>query len=326
MIQPLISIIIPIYNVEAYLERCLTSVAKQDYQNLEVILVDDGSIDDSGAIADQFARHDPRFKVIHQENAGLSAARNRGLKMMNGEYVTFIDSDDYVSPDYVSFMYQLLADTNFSAPMALCSLMDVYSATGRQKNCGDGSRVTLSGKECIEKMCYHDLVDTCAYAKLCKSEMYQQVHFPEGKLFEDIGTSYQLFMQASQVACGFEAKYFYVIRDNSIVTAGFKPSKLDLLAMTDQMASDVLKKYPDLAAAVLRRQVYARFSTLNQTLHAQNVSQIQKELLLYLRQHKTAVLKNPKTPRRDHIAYLMLDFGLPFYRWAWDFYEKRKGN
>ncbi|WP_019205920.1 glycosyltransferase family 2 protein [Limosilactobacillus ingluviei] len=326
MIQPLISVIIPIYNVEAYLERCLNAVAKQDYQNLEVILVDDGSLDDSGIIADQFAKHDSRFKVIHQENAGLSAARNHGLEVMHGEYVTFIDSDDYVTPDYISFMYQLLADTNFTAPMALCSLMNVYSATGRRQNCGDGSRVVLSGKECIEKMCYHDLVDTCAYAKLCKSEMYQQVRFPEGKLFEDIATSYQLFMQAEQVACGFTAKYYYVIRDDSIVTAGFKPSKLDLLTMTDQMAHDVRATYPDLAAAVLRRQVYARFSTLNQTLHAQNVGPVQKELLSYLWQHKTTVLKDPKTPRRDHVAYLMLAFGLPFYRWAWDFYAKRKGN
>ncbi|WP_283573914.1 glycosyltransferase family 2 protein [Limosilactobacillus ingluviei] len=326
MTQPLISVIIPIYNVEAYLQRCLESVAKQDYQNLEVILVDDGSMDDSGIIADQFAKHDQRFKVIHQENTGLSAARNRGLDVMHGEYVTFIDSDDYVTPDYVSFMYQLLADTNFKAPLALCSLMNVYPATGRQQNCGDGSQAVLSGKECIEKMCYHDLVDTCAYAKLGKAELYQTVRFPEGKLFEDIATSYQLFMQAEQVACGFSPKYFYVIRDNSIVTAGFKPNKLDLLVMTDQMAREVVAYYPDLAPAVLRRQVYARFSTLNQTLHAADVAQVQAELVVYLRTHKKAVLKNPKTPRRDHLAYLMLSFGLPFYRWAWDFYAKRKGN
>lgn len=326
MDQPLISVIIPIYNVEQYLRRCLQSVAKQTYQNLEVLLIDDGATDSSAQIAAEFADQDDRFHLIRQQNAGLSATRNRGLEAMTGEYVTFIDSDDYVTPDYVEYMYQLLADTNFEAPMALCSLMDVFSTTGRQQDMGDGSRQVLTGKECIEKMCYHDLVDTCAYAKLCRAGMYDQVRFPVGKLFEDIATSYQLFMQAPQVACGFEPKYFYFIRPNSIVTAGFKESKLDLLEMTDQMAKDVVAKYPDLAAATQRRQVYARFSTLNQTLDAPNATSVRKQLIAYIREHKKAVLADPKTPRRDHLAYLMLAMGFPLYRLAWKAYEQRKGS
>ena len=160
MNQPLISVILPIYNVERYLERCLKAVAGQDYQNLEVLMIDDGSTDSSAKIANRFVEADSRFRLIHQENGGLSNARNHGMDLATGEYVTFIDSDDYVTSDYVSFMYNLLKGTDFQAPMALCSLMDVFTDTGRQKDCGDGSRQVLTGKQCIEKMCYHDLVDT----------------------------------------------------------------------------------------------------------------------------------------------------------------------
>lgn len=328
MIRPLISVIIPIYNVKEYLKRCLDSVIAQDYENMEVILVDDGSLDDSGAIADEYSVKDKRIKVIHQKNGGLSNARNNGLKIARGEYVTFIDSDDYVAPDYVSYMFNLLKKTNFKAPMAICSLMNVYEDTGRKQDCGNGEEVVLTGKECIERMCYHDLVDTCAYAKLTKRELYDRVKFPEGKLFEDIGTTYRLFMQADTVACGFKAKYYYAIRSGSIVTSGFNEQKLELLEMTDQMAKDVVEKYPDLNKAVLRRQVYARFSTLNQTLNSNDnqVKKIRHDLLKYLRDNKRAVLSDDKTPKRDHLAYMMLNLGFPIYRLAWTTYSKRKGN
>lgn len=326
--QPLISVIIPIYNVERYLERCLNSVISQDYHNLEIILVDDGATDDSGKIAENFAAKDNRIMVIHQENGGLSDARNSGLAKAHGEYVTFIDSDDYVTKDYVSYMFGLLANTDFKASMAMCSLMNVFSSTGRKENCGNGEEIVLTGKECIEKMCYHDLVDTCAYAKLVKKEFYDNVKFPEGKLFEDIGTTYKLFLQASQVACGFLPKYFYVIRSGSIVTSGFNANKLELLDMTDQMANDVKKRYPDLANAVLRRQVYARFSTLNQTLNSNDPSimAVRKNLIAYIKKNKRAVLSNPKTPKRDRVAYFVLELGFPIYRVAWRQYEKRKGS
>lgn len=323
---PLISVIVPIYNVEKYLEKCLDSIVNQDYKNLEILLIDDGSTDSSGRIADNYAVDDSRIKVIHKPNGGLSDARNYGLKIMTGDYVTFIDSDDYVTKDYVSFMYNLLKKTNFSAPLAICSLINVYGVSGRQKDDGNQVEEVLSGKKCIEMMCYHDLVDTCAYAKLGKKELYSNNFFPKGKLFEDIGSTYKLLLQCDKVACGFKGKYYYVIHPNSIVTGSFSPKKLDLLEMTDKMAEDVLKTYPDLGDAVLRRQVYARFSTLNQTLHTKNVRKVQSELIRYIYKNKRAILKNKNTPKRDRMAYYLLRLGLPIYRLGWLTYEKHKGE
>lgn len=323
--KPLITIIIPIYNVEKYLSKCLNSVIKQDYKNLEILLIDDGSTDSSGKIADEYGTRDKRIKVIHKENGGLSDARNYGLKLMTGDYVTFIDSDDYVTSDYISFMYNLLKETDFTAPLAICSIINVYSGTDRKKDDGNQTKAVLSGRTCIEMMCYHDLVDTCAYAKLGRKELYTDDFFPKDKLFEDIGSTYKLFLQCDKVACGFSGKYYYVIRPNSIVRSNFGPKKLELLEMTDKMAKDVTAKYPDLQSAVLRRQVYARFSTLNQTLHSEDVKEVQKQLVEYIKLNKKAIL-NKKAPRRDKIAYYMLYLGLPFYRFAWSQYEQRKGD
>lgn len=323
--NPLISVIVPIYNVEKYLNKCLNSIINQTYDNLDIILVDDGSTDTSGKIAEDFAKKDSRVNLIHQANGGLSNARNRGLTVARGEYITFIDSDDYVTHDYVQYLYDLIKNTGFSVKLSLCSLMNHYELTDKNISCGNNEEVVLTGKKCIEMMCYQKLVDTCAYAKLARRELYKKVQFPEGKLFEDIATTYKIFMQCDKVACGFNPKYYYNVRSNSIVTSKFNFSKLELLDMTDQMANDVLRVYPDLKKAVLRRQVYARFSTLNQSLKGKNVKGVQQNLVKYIKNNRQSVLKDKKIPRRDKIAYALLSLGLPCYKFGWKMYEKIKG-
>ena len=324
MENKLISIIIPIYNVQSYLKRCLDSVINQTYKNLEIILINDGSTDSSVQIAADYAAKDSRVKLITQPNGGLSNARNHGLKVATGEYISFIDSDDYVTPDYIEYLYNLLAKYNFKYKMSLCSLMNVYPESHKEINCGNNTEALLSGKECIKDMCYNYLVDTCAYAKLTKKELYDHVFFPDGKLFEDIATSYRLFEQCNYVSCGFEPKYYYIIRKNSIVTSKYSPKKLELLEMTDQMAANVLKKYPDLKEAVLRRQVYARFSTLNQTLdvNTPSIKKVRKNIIIFLKQHQKAIMNDPLAPKRDKLAYKMLNLSFHAYRLAWKAYLK----
>lgn len=324
MEEKLVSVIVPVYNVEKYLKRCIDSILNQSYSNLEIILVDDGSTDNSGKIVDEYGNLDKRIRVIHQKNQGLSAARNTGLEIMHGEYVTFIDSDDYVTNDYVSYLYKLISQTNFSCKMSLCSLMNVY-ASGKKVNCGDGSKAILSGKECIKEMCYQHLVDTCAYAKLAHRDLYNKVKFPVGKLYEDIGTTYLLFDQCDKIACGFEPKYFYVIRENSIVTGKYNSKKLELLTMTDKMAAYVSEKYPDLKDATLRRQVYARFSTLNQMFNVSKTEDLieRDKIIDFLKIHRTAILKNKLAPKRDKIAFIILSLGWNFYKIAWSAYQRK---
>lgn len=319
MSNELISIILPIYNVEQYLEKCLKSVCSQSYKNLEIILVNDGSTDSSLEICEKFSKIDRRVKLYSKSNGGLSNARNFGIGVSTGDYITFVDSDDFISEDYVEYLYYLLK--KFNTTMSLCSIYTHYISNGKLVDNGNGEEVKLSSEECIEKMCYHDLVDTCAYAKLYRRELFESISFPEGKLFEDIGTIYKLFTKSNEIACGFRAKYYYEIRPNSIVTSKFNEKKFDLLEMTDQMKLFVDKNYPTLEAATLRRSVYARFSTLNQMLDVKGYELQRQEMIQYIKLNKLNLLKNSKVPNRDKIGVFILSyFGYGLYKKIWKVY------
>lgn len=324
--QPLISVLVPMYNVAEYLEKCVNSIIKQTYSNLEIILLDDGSTDNTLALANQFANQDQRIRVVHQANAGLAAGRNRLVQEATGEYLTFIDSDDYVTTDYVEFLYQLLARNNFQSPMAICSLMVDYFGKDKSDDMGDGSFHTWTAEQCLQSMCYGGLVDTCAYAKLYHCDLFAGIEYPNGKMFEDIGTTYKLFDKAKTIECGFLAKYHYVLRKNSIVTGKYSVAKLDLLPMTDQMATFVNEKYPNLKKATLRRQVYARFSTLNQTLNApqQEVKGPQDQMISFIRKNQQLILLDDQAPRRDKLGIKLLKLGYLPYKYGWKLYLRMK--
>ena len=321
--MPLISVIVPVYGVEKYIEKCLKSIINQTYENLEIILVDDGSKDKSGIICENYANKDKRIKVFHKKNGGLSDARNYGIEHSKGEYLTFIDSDDYIEDDYVEYLYSLIKE---GYKMSICSLYVEYTSNGKIVNKGNGKEIVISGKKCIEKMCYHDEVDTCAYAKLMHRSLFQKVRYPKGKIFEDIGTTYLLFDQCEEVICGFIPKYYYVIRENSIVTSEFNIKKLELIEMTDKMAHYVDTKYPELKGATLRRKGYAYFSTLNQMLDVTDKRYLEKrkQIVKYLRKNSIKIIKNRKTPNRDRIAYLCLLLGFNIYKIFWKIYIKHQ--
>lgn len=319
--NPLISIIVPVYNVEPYIERCIESLINQTYVNIEILLVDDGSRDNSGVICDRFAKLDKRIKVFHKENGGLSDARNYGLDRANGEYISFIDSDDYVDIDYIEFLYNLI---NEGYKLALCSLHVVFTSNNRIVNKGNNKKYVLDSEKCIEMMCYQDEVDTAAYAKMAHKSLYKDLRFPKGKLFEDIGTTYLLFDQCEKIICDFTPKYYYIIRENSIVTSKFNSKKLDLIEMTDKMASYVNRKYINLKKATLRRQCYARFSTLNQMLNIKDAEYLneRKKIVKFLRTHGLSVICDKKTPNRDRVAFLCIYLGYPVYKIMWKLFRR----
>lgn len=321
---PLVSVIVPVYGVEKYINKCIRSILAQTYFNLEILLIDDGTKDKSGIICDEYAKKDSRIKVFHKKNGGLSDARNYGIECATGEYLTFIDSDDYIDKDYIEFLYNLLNNGRYK--LALCSLHVLYTSNGKVWNKGNGKTMVISGKKCIEMMCYHEEVDTAAYAKLYHKDLFKNVKYPKGKLFEDIGTSYLLFDQCKEIICSFFPKYWYVIRNESIVTSAFNEKKLDLIEMTDKMADYVNLKYPDLYKATLRRKGYARLSTLNQMLdvNEEKYTSIKKDIIKFLKSNSIVICGDKRTPKRDKLAYLCLMIGFPVYKFCWKLYIKHQ--
>ncbi len=215
--HPLISIIVPVYNVEKYLQECLDSVLAQTYKNLEIILIDDGSTDNCPQICDDYAAKDKRIKVIHQKNQGVSAARNAGLKMAKGEYIGFVDSDDYIKPDMYEYLYQLISKDN--ADMAMCNMCQ--TDTFRSSDPIEKDYLFISAKDIFN---YSDWM--LPVNKLYKSSIFYNIRFQEGLSHgEDAYAIFKIIQKISFISLGKEAKYYYR-QNNSSACHKFKPSHL----------------------------------------------------------------------------------------------------
>ena len=326
MEKDLISVIVPVYNVEKYLDRCLESIINQTYKNIEIILVDDGSNDNSGNICDDYAKKDSRIKIIHKENGGLSDARNAGIAIARGDYITLVDSDDYILNDYVEFLYDNLIENN--ADVSICKHYVKYDDGGRIDT-SSGKLYVLNSKECLEMMLYCDDMDVSAWAKLYKTELFKNVKYPKGQLFEDSATTYKLIDKAKKIAFNSKAKYIYYIRKNSITTAEFNPRKMDLIKSTNEMCNYVIDKYPELAKAAKRRLMYAYLSTLTQLAKNDKKGKNKEyriEIMNYIREHRKEELDDKEIPKRDRIALYCTRFGFNFFKISWKLYERITGR
>ena len=322
--NPLISIIVPIYNVEKRLETCLKSILSQTYKNLEIILVDDGSPDNCGKICDEYKEKDPRIKVIHKENEGLSVARNRGIDESTGEYLAFVDSDDYVAVDYIEFMLKNLLKTG--ADISACGALFVHPSGKTERQYKDDKLYVIDNHEALRRMCYNDGFFVTAWDKLYKKELFNSVRYNEGKVFEDTGTTYKVVDKANKIVFQCLPKYFYMISDDnsSITKCAFNEKKLDYVEMADEMAGYIKEKYPDLTAAAERKQMHAAFSTLTQLVNSSTRNRsVEKMLISKIKSLKKGALKNPYTPVRDKIGILCLTFGFSFFSFAWKIYSLR---
>jgi len=218
--QELISVVVAVYNIEAYVERCVRSLMAQTYGRLEILLVDDGSTDGSGALCDALTKEDPRIRVLHKENGGLSDARNAGVKIASGSLIAFVDGDDWVEPGMYADLYACIRD--FDAPIAVCRYRQIYL-----KKTIDGSTskaVVLEGSEALEQfIAENDAVPlrNAAWNKLYRRELMGELRFPEGKLYEDIVYTTKLLARADRLVYLDRAEYNYVCeREGSIMGKG----------------------------------------------------------------------------------------------------------
>ncbi|HEV1835941.1 TPA: glycosyltransferase family 2 protein, partial [Streptococcus pneumoniae] len=229
-----VSIILPVYNVEQYIKKCLESIQQQTYPNLEVIIVNDGATDKSVEYCEQICKIDSRFSVTHKENGGLSDARNVGIDKAKGDYLIFVDSDDFVSQDMVSYLVSSME--NNEADIAICDPAHYYS--DRQNNDLNifypASSVKVYEKtEALCEMFYQKSFLVSAWAKIYKKELFDDIRFPVGKLFEDSAVMYLLFEKCEKIVYSNAKLYAYVHRDNSITTKKFSDKDLDILDISN---------------------------------------------------------------------------------------------
>lgn len=215
---PLISVIVPIYKVEKYLDRCINSIVNQTYRNLEIILVDDGSPDKCPLMCDEWQKKDERIKVIHKENGGLSSARNAGLDIATGEYIAFVDSDDYILPDMYEYLYRLIDEND--ADFSMCEFMyadEKGLAIDDNSDTEDEKIDVLSGDEALEEFVMRNWHYVLAWNKLYRKHIFRNLRFPEGKLHEDDFIAHIIIYQCIRIAYTTRKYYMYTQRDDSIM-------------------------------------------------------------------------------------------------------------
>ena len=213
MKEPKISVIVPVYKVEPYLRKCLDSIVNQTYRNLEIILVDDGSPDNCGAICDEYAAKDQRVRVIHKANGGLSSARNAALEIATGAYIGFVDSDDWI--EVKMFEVLLSGLQTAGADISVCGHYEEYKS--HRKEFTWPKQLVLDKERALEKLLQNDQMKNLVWDKLFCRNLFDNIRFPEGKTFEDMAIMHWLFLQAEKVVCLPNALYHYLQRSGSIV-------------------------------------------------------------------------------------------------------------
>lgn len=207
----MISVVVPVYNVESYLKQCLESICRQSYTNLEILLVDDGSTDKSALLCDEFAKKDERIRVFHQENQGLSEARNTGMKYAGGSFLYFVDSDDWLEPDALA---RLVKTQKKQGADIVCGGYCISDGVTR-RDCVCQSK-EYTGEEGLFELCRDREIKNYAWGKLYRRELFAGIEYPRGKLFEDIYTTYQVFMRSEKIVTDDYCGYDYRVRQEGI--------------------------------------------------------------------------------------------------------------
>lgn len=226
--KPKISIIVPIYNVEKYLNKCIKSILSQEFKDFEVILVNDGSPDNCSEICDDYLLIDNRVKVIHKANGGLSSARNAGLEIAKGDYIGFVDSDDWISKDMYKVLYNLCLEND--CEIAECCYKKVYSEENIEEMKVEYDTKILSNLEVLEEMYKGGFAgSTVSWNKLYKKELFKDVRFPQGKLNEDQFTTYKLYYKSKNIVAINRCMYYYYQSNESITRGEFSIKRLDAI-------------------------------------------------------------------------------------------------
>lgn len=301
--ETLVSIIVPVYKVEKYLRQCVESVLAQTYSCWELILVDDGSPDSSGRIADEFARRDSRVRVIHQKNAGPSAARNAGLDSANGELITFIDSDDIISPEYLSALLMMLQTTGADIATVAQSRFSAVPAPGRFV----ASQVkVLRAEKAVERMLYQTgEPNASAASKLYRRRLLDDFRFREGIYYEDLDIAYRLMLKARKVAVA-PARLYYYRRTPGSILSEFRRERLDVLDVTARMEPWLRKNgHAALIKAARSRVLSAAFNMF--CLLKRNdptLSQASNRCWLTITAYRGECLLNPKVRLKNKLGIL----------------------
>ena len=310
----LISVIVPVYNVAQYLEKSIASIQKQTYQNLEIILVDDGATDESGRLCDAIAEQDDRVSVLHKKNEGLSQARNDGMKQAHGDYLIFIDSDDYIHPEMIQSLYEQLIQED--ADVSSCGVMNVYANDESPQSANQDGYFVCDSQTFLREYLIGEKIPGTICNKLIKKEIATALSFPKGLIYEDAYYHFDLIKLAKKYVVNTKPYYYYFHRGDSITTKPYAEKDLAYIDIYQKFYNEVMKNYPDLKEVTFFRLAYAHFFILDKMLLDDQYKQFEaySQIHRFLKGHAFAIARNPIFRKGRRISALALFINISLYR------------
>ncbi|MBS5546236.1 MAG: glycosyltransferase family 2 protein [Lachnospiraceae bacterium] len=309
-----ISVIVPVYKVEKYLERCIDSILAQSYGNLEIILVDDGSPDCCPEICDQYQQKDKRIQVIHRENGGLAAARNSAIERATGEYLVFVDSDDQVDRDYIKNLYQIII--RYQADLGICGYEDQYEG----KELPFSTDIKMEETVCFDRLeglkalLYQVPFDNSMWAKIYRKPLFDGLRMPQGRLYEDFAIMYRLFYRADRVVYNPYRGYGYLHRKDGIMEEQFSLRKMDLIDFAEEMKEKLIPCCPQLESAIWSRYFRANCHIYLQIPDGNGFAQQRRRIEKNLKESRKWVLKDSDSRFGTKGAAFCTYLGFPLFR------------
>ena len=282
--DPIIRIIVPIYNVGKYLPKCIVSILNQTFKNFELILVNDGSTDNSGVVCDDYARKDTRIKVIHKSNGGVSSARNAGLYVAKGEYIGFVDPDDYIDKNMYEKLYRLCIDNN--SDIAICRFNREINGKIQNKESTE-EIIELNNMEAMNELFKGNLYRFSLCNKLFSKKCFNDVLFPEERIHEDLSTTYKLFANSKKAVYINYCGYIYVRRENSILTSTYNEKRLQAFIAWDEIIEFIDKNYYEIIEQVIATFTYWCVDNILYILNQVNNSKKKNNYLNIIQKYTT---------------------------------------
>ena len=310
----LISVIVPVYNVEKYLKKAVQSIQNQSYKHLEIMLINDGSTDSSGDICDELAASDSRIVVIHKKNGGVSTARNEAQKLAKGNYVIYVDSDDYIHEEMIQSLYEQLIAEN--ADVSSCSVMNVYQNSQTPQCSDENLYFVYNQEEFLREYLIGQRVQGTLGNKLIRKEITDQLEFPVGKIYEDAYYHLQLVQVAKKYVVHTKPYYYYYHRNQSLTTNPYHERDLVYLDVYQKFYDLVNLQYPEIINEAFFRLSYAYFYIFDKMLLESNFDRIDAFKIVrdYLKKNAIQIAKNTIFQKGRRIAALALKINVHLYR------------
>ena len=308
--MPEISIIVPVYRVEKYINKCVDSILNQTFQDFELILVDDGSPDNCGAICDEYAKKDKRVLSVHKKNGGLSDARNSGIEVASGKYIGFIDSDDYISNDMYETLYNNIV--KYNADVSVCGLYDCYGEKVVPQDIEKGV-FEFNASQAVEYMLSGKGIGLFAVNKLYKRKIFEDVRYPVGKTYEDAFVIVDILIKTKKVIIDTTPKYYYMHRESSITLSNFSKKYYDILEAQMHNMKLIKENFPDLEDVGRFRiwwaykQILSRLA-LNDKETRKEFKKDKKYISKMIRKDLFKILKNKYNSLNQRISYILIAF------------------